>query len=89
MISRDLTGPLALFVSFSALKDYGVDKVFELENNNTDSTQHNIVFLVQAEKVSIVQAVAGKSRVFLLIGTYKEIARDTFLPFAYQSSSLN
>ncbi|RMZ84513.1 hypothetical protein DV737_g1122, partial [Chaetothyriales sp. CBS 132003] len=58
VLSKDLTGPLALFVSFSTLKDYGVDKVFELENGNTDSSQRNIVYLVSGEKAGVVQAVA-------------------------------
>lgn len=59
MLSKDLTGPLGLFVGFGTLKDYGVDKVFELENDNTDSSQRNIVYLVDGEKAGPVQAVAG------------------------------
>jgi vacuolar protein sorting-associated protein 33A len=51
---------LGLFVNFAVLKDYGVEKVFELENGNTDSSQRNIVYLVHGEKASSVQAVAGK-----------------------------
>ena len=77
MIGRDLTGPLGLFVPFSTLKEYGVDKVFELENGNTDSSQRNIVYLVHGEKASIVQTVAGmihQSHLALENGTYKEIA---------------
>ena len=61
MLSKALTGPLGLFVGFGTLKDYGVDKVFELENDNTDSSQRNIVYLVHGEKAGPVQAVAGKS----------------------------
>ena len=64
MLSKDLTGPLGLFVRFATLKDYGVDKVFELENGNTDSSQRNIVYLVHGERAGPVQAVAGTS--FLL-----------------------
>ena len=59
VLSRDLTGPLSLFVSFATLKEHGVEKVFELENNNTDSTQRNIVYIVHGEKAKAVQAVAG------------------------------
>jgi vacuolar protein sorting-associated protein 33A len=61
VLSKDLTGPLPLFVSSATLKDYGVDKVFELENNNTDSSQRNIVYLVRGEKAATVQAVVGKN----------------------------
>ncbi|KAJ9611797.1 Vacuolar protein-sorting-associated protein 33 [Knufia peltigerae] len=58
VIGRDLTGLLSLFVQFPTLKEYGVDKVFELENGNTDSSQRNIVYLVHGEKAPLVQAVA-------------------------------
>ncbi|ETN36992.1 uncharacterized protein HMPREF1541_07980 [Cyphellophora europaea CBS 101466] len=58
VLSKSLTGPLGLFVGFATLKDYGVDKVFELENDNTDSSQRNIVYLVHGEKAGPVQAVA-------------------------------
>ncbi|KIX01755.1 uncharacterized protein Z518_09482 [Rhinocladiella mackenziei CBS 650.93] len=58
VIGKDLTGLLSLFVQFPTLKEYGVDKVFELENGNTDSSQRNIVYLVHGEKPSLVQAVA-------------------------------
>ncbi|KIX98717.1 uncharacterized protein Z520_05178 [Fonsecaea multimorphosa CBS 102226] len=58
VIGKDLTGLLSLFVQFPTLKEYGVDKVFELENNNTDSSQRNVVYLVHGEKASLVQAVA-------------------------------
>jgi hypothetical protein len=41
------------------LQDHGVDKVFVLENGNTDSSQRKIVYLVNGEKASQVQATAG------------------------------
>jgi hypothetical protein len=59
VISNSLTGPIGLFVRFSTLQEYGVDKVFVLENGNTDSSQRNIVFLVHGEKAPQVQATAG------------------------------
>ena len=59
MVGKDLTGLLSLFVQFPTLKEYGVDKVFELENGNTDSSQRNIIYLVHGEKASLIQAVAG------------------------------
>lgn len=54
-----MTGPVGLIVKFSTLQEYGVDKVFVLENGNTDSSQRNIVYLVHGEKAVHVQAVAG------------------------------
>lgn len=59
VISKALTGPINLFVNFSTLKDYGVDKLFVLENENTDSSQRNIVYLVHGEEASQVLATAG------------------------------
>lgn len=85
VISRSLTGPIGLFVKFSTLQEYGVEKVFVLENGNTDSSQRNIVYLVNGEKASQVQATAGMPlfhflynvsapyRTFSLPGTYKEM----------------
>lgn len=59
VISKDLAGPVGLFVKFSVLQEYGVDKVFLLENANVDSSQRNVVFLVHAEKARQVQTTAG------------------------------
>ncbi|KAA8644104.1 hypothetical protein EYZ11_008430 [Aspergillus tanneri] len=58
VISQDLTGPVGLFVKFSLLQEYGVDRVFLLENANVDSSQRNVIFLVHAEKTPQVRAVA-------------------------------
>ena len=69
-------------MTFTTLKEYGVEKLFVLENGNTDSSQRNIVYLIHGEKVPHVQATAGmQSPVFLLnsdlemfsFGTYKEM----------------
>jgi hypothetical protein len=60
-VSQDLAGPIGLFVKFSTLQEYGVDRVFLLENANVDSSQRNVVFLVHAEKSRQVRTVAGMS----------------------------
>ncbi|KAK1140064.1 Vacuolar protein-sorting-associated protein 33 [Aspergillus melleus] len=60
VISQDLAGPVGLFVKFSLLQEYGVDRVFLLENANVDSSQRNVIFLVHAEKTRQVRAVAGQ-----------------------------
>ncbi|PYH94177.1 vacuolar sorting protein [Aspergillus ellipticus CBS 707.79] len=57
-VSQDLAGPVGLFVKFSLLQEYGVDRVFLLENGNVDSSQRNVVFLAHAEKIRQVRAVA-------------------------------
>lgn len=61
VLSKDLAGPIGLFVKFSVLQEYGVDRVFLLENENVDSSQRNVVFLVHAEKPNHVQSTAGTS----------------------------
>lgn len=58
-MSKDLAGPISLFVKFSVLQDYGVDRVFLLENGNVDSSQRNVVFLIHSEKAVEVQSAAG------------------------------
>lgn len=60
VLEKALAGPLNLLVKFSTLQEYGVDKPFFLENDNVDSSQRNIVFLVRGEKAKTVMAVAGK-----------------------------
>lgn len=52
---------MGLFVKFSELQDYGVHRVFYLENANIDSSQRNVVFLVRGEKTRHVRTVAGMS----------------------------
>ncbi|KAJ5129787.1 uncharacterized protein N7515_005826 [Penicillium bovifimosum] len=58
VISQELAGPVGLFVKFSVLQEYGVDRVFLLENANIDSSQRNVVFLVRGEKARHVRTVA-------------------------------
>lgn len=59
VLSQELAGPVSLFVKFSVLQEYGVDRVFLLENANIDSSQRNVVFLVRGEKAHQVRIVAG------------------------------
>ncbi|GFF28230.1 vacuolar protein sorting-associated protein 33A [Aspergillus lentulus] len=58
VISQNLAGPVGIFVKFSQLQEYGVDRVFLLENANIDSSQRNVVFLIHAEKIRQVQTAA-------------------------------
>jgi hypothetical protein len=59
IIEKDLAGPIGLFVNFSTLQDYGVDKVFFLENGNADTSQRNIVFIARGEVARPTQSIAG------------------------------
>lgn len=61
MIEKSLAGPIGIFVKFSTLQEYGVDKVFFLENENVDTSQRNIIFLARGEKASQPMAIAGTS----------------------------
>lgn len=59
VIEKSLAGPIGLFVKFSALQDYGVDKVFFLENGNADVSQQNVVFIARGESARHAQSIAG------------------------------
>jgi len=61
VIEKSLAGPLGLYVKFSTLQEYGVDRVFFLENDNVDTSQRNIVFLARGEKAHTVLTLAGTS----------------------------
>ena len=65
VIDQSLAGPTSLFVKFSVLQQYGVDKVFFLENNNVDSSQRNVVFLTRGESADRPLAIAGKQTALL------------------------
>ena len=67
MIDQSLAGPTAIFIKFSTLQQYGVDKVFFLEKNNVDSSQKNVIFLTRGENADRPLAIAGKSLVLLFI----------------------
>jgi hypothetical protein len=64
VIEKALAGTIGLFVKFSTLQEYGVDKVFFLENHNVDATQRNVVFLVRGENAKKTRTVAGMIRPF-------------------------
>ena len=59
VIERALAGPTGLFVKFSTLQQYGVDKVFFLENNNVDASQKNVIFLIQGHHLERAISTAG------------------------------
>ena len=77
VIEKALAGPVGLFVKFSTLQEYGVDKVFFLENDNVDSSQRNVVFLVRAEDVSHPIAVAGMNNASQVSSCYETSARSS------------
>ena len=67
MIEKSLAGPIGIFVKFSTLQEYGVDKVFFLENGNADVSQRNVVFMARGESAKHVQSIAG---MYLVIGIF-------------------
>ncbi|TKX23332.1 Sec1-like protein 2 [Elsinoe australis] len=58
VVQKSLLGPIGLFTKFSTLQEYGVEKLFVLENRNVETAQKNIVFLARGEKPKEVQTVA-------------------------------
>jgi hypothetical protein len=61
VLEKALAGPIGNFVKFSTLQDYGVEKVFFLENGNADTSQRNVVFIARAENARHAQSIAGMS----------------------------
>ncbi len=59
VLEKSLAGPISIFVKFSTLQDYGVDKVFFLENGNADTSQRNVVFIARGESARNAQSIAG------------------------------
>ncbi|KAF1969907.1 Sec1-like protein [Bimuria novae-zelandiae CBS 107.79] len=60
VLEKALAGSVNLLVKSSTLQEYGVDKFFFLENDNVNSSQRNVVFLVRGEKAKTVLAVADQ-----------------------------
>ncbi|KAL9118907.1 MAG: hypothetical protein Q9187_004536 [Circinaria calcarea] len=58
VIEKGLAGPIGIFVKFSTLQEYGVDKIFYLENSNVDSSQKNVIFLARGENATRSLAIA-------------------------------
>jgi hypothetical protein len=69
VIERSLAAPLSLFVKFSTLQEYGVDRVFFLENANVDSSQRNVIFLARSDKSKHITAMAGEFMVLLSLSS--------------------
>jgi hypothetical protein len=68
VLERSLAGPLGLCVKFSTLQEYGVDRVFFIDNENVDSSQRNVVFLARGDKASTVKSIAST---FLISSCWK------------------
>ncbi|KAL1898410.1 Vacuolar protein-sorting-associated protein 33 [Ceratocystis pirilliformis] len=49
IIDRSLVGPIGAIVKVTTLQEYGIDKFFVLENDNADTSQHNVVFIARGE----------------------------------------
>ncbi|RKF64089.1 Vacuolar protein sorting-associated protein 33A [Erysiphe neolycopersici] len=58
VLERNLAGPIGSFVKFSNLQDYGVDKIFFLDNENADASQRNIVFIARGDNTKHVGIIA-------------------------------
>jgi hypothetical protein len=75
VIEKSLAGPIGVFVKFSTLQEYGVDKVFFLENDNVDTSQRNIIFLARGEKATQPMAIAGTSEIMTcLLPNYVKVS---------------
>ena len=94
VIEQALAGPTGLFVKFSTLQQYGVDKVFFLENDNADASQRNVVFLSRGENAEKALAIAGKYEArssrgsSLLVIVYYAFQRSCFDLYALTAQHL-
>lgn len=61
MFDRSLLGPIGTIVQASTLQEYGVDKLFVLDNDNVDATQRNVVFIARGEGGKHAEKIAGQS----------------------------
>jgi len=59
VLQKDLVGPVEALVKFSTLQEYGVDRIFFLENDNVDSSQQNVIFIAGGEKGKQAHSIAG------------------------------
>ncbi len=59
VFDRSLVGPIGTIVKVATLKEYGVDKFFILENNNVDTSQHNVVFVARGEVGRHAETIAS------------------------------
>lgn len=62
VIEKSLAGPIGTIAKVSTLQDYGVDKFFFLENNNTDTSQRNVIFIARGECGRHAQSIADQIR---------------------------
>ncbi|CAK7205658.1 Vacuolar protein-sorting-associated protein 33 [Sporothrix eucalyptigena] len=62
VIEKSLAGPIGTIAKVSTLQDYGVDKFFFLENGNTDTSQHNLIFVARGECGRHAQSIADQIR---------------------------
>ncbi|KYK58280.1 hypothetical protein DCS_05293 [Drechmeria coniospora] len=62
VFDSSLVGPVGTVVKVQTLQEYGVDKFFILENNNVDTSQHNVVFVARGECGRHAEAIANQIR---------------------------
>ena len=60
VLQKSLVGPVEALVKFSTLQEYGVDRIFFLENDNVDASQQNVIFIACGEKGRQAYSIACK-----------------------------
>jgi lysine-specific histone demethylase 1 len=61
VFDKSLVGPVGTIVKVNTLQEYGVDKFFILENDNVDTSQHNVVFIARGECGRHAEKIASMS----------------------------
>ncbi|QPH01706.1 hypothetical protein C2857_005909 [Epichloe festucae Fl1] len=60
VFDKSLVGPIGTIVKVNTLQECGVDKFFVLENDNVDTSQHNIVFIARGECGRHAETIANQ-----------------------------
>ncbi|KAG6013997.1 hypothetical protein E4U54_005999, partial [Claviceps lovelessii] len=60
VFDKSLVGPIGTIVKVNTLQEYGVDKFFVLENDNVDTSQHNVVFIARGECGRHAETIANQ-----------------------------
>ena len=60
VLQKSLVGPVEALVKFSTLQEWGVDRIFFLENDNVDASQQNVIFVACGEKGKQAYSIACK-----------------------------
>ncbi|KAK2598991.1 Vacuolar protein-sorting-associated protein 33 [Conoideocrella luteorostrata] len=60
VFDKSLVGSIGTIVKVNTLQEFGVDKFFVLENDNVDTSQHNVIFIARGECGRLAETIANQ-----------------------------